>query len=99
MSAHTPRPWAADLGETYAVTAPDKGRVAICTHLKGAHGLGGRRTGDEVAANARLIAAAPDLLEALQALLPDAEANHCGGPDTGARLQRARAAIAKAVQP
>jgi len=42
---------------------------------------------------------ASDLLEALQDLLPDAEANHCGGPDTGARLQRARAAIAKAVQP
>jgi hypothetical protein len=39
------------------------------THLKGAHGLGGRRSGDESAANARLIAAAPDLLEALTDLL------------------------------
>lgn len=33
-----------------------------------AHGLGGRRSGDESAANCRLIAAAPQLLEALEAL-------------------------------
>lgn len=91
MSAHTPGPWAADFGEAYAVTAPDKGRVAICTNLKGAHGMGGRRTGDEVEANARLIAAAPDLLEALEVLV--AELGDC-------RLtEPARAAIAKATKP
>ena len=48
-------------------------------------------------ANARLIAAAPELLEALQAILPDAVANHIGGPDTQARIDAARAAIAKAT--
>jgi hypothetical protein len=48
-------------------------------------------------ANARLIAAAPDLLEALQAILPDAVGNHIGGPDTQARIDAARAAIAKAT--
>ena len=69
MSKHTPGPWEAHLDEAYFVTGPDRGRVAIMTHLKGAHGLGGRRSGDESAANARLIAAAPDLLEALTDLL------------------------------
>ncbi|MFS2027104.1 hypothetical protein [Massilia sp. CT11-137] len=47
------------------------------------------------AANTML--AAPDLLEALQALLPDAVGNHIGGPDTQARIDAARAAIAKAT--
>jgi hypothetical protein len=69
VSKHTPGPWEAHLDEAYFVTGPDRGRVAIMTHLKGAHGLGGRRSGDESAANARLIAAAPDLLEALTDLL------------------------------
>ena len=51
----------------------------------------------ELAANARLIAAAPELLEALEAVLPDLEhyvATHGPGPDK--RLAAARAAIAKA---
>jgi len=51
----------------------------------------------ELAANARLIAAAPELLEALEAVIPDLEhyvATHGPGPDK--RLAIARAAIAKA---
>ena len=51
----------------------------------------------EQIANARLIAAAPELLEALEAVLPDLEhyvATHGPGPDK--RLAIARAAIAKA---
>lgn len=63
---YTPGPWKAHFEEAYYVTGPDLGRVAMMMNLKGAHGLGGRRTGDESAANCRLIAAAPDLLEALQ---------------------------------
>lgn len=66
MSAHTPGPWRANFEEAYFVTGPDLGRVAMMMNLKGAHGLGGRRSGDESAANCRLIAAAPELLEALQ---------------------------------
>lgn len=64
MSAHTPGPWKAHFEEAYFVTGPDLGRVAMMMNLKGAHGLGGRRSGAESAANCRLIAAAPDLLAA-----------------------------------
>ena len=75
MSDFTPGPWEAQLGEAYYVTGPDLGRVAMMMHLKGAYGILGRRSGDEVAANARLIAAAPDLLEALREIVAgDAEA-------------------------
>lgn len=62
----TPGPWKVHLEESYFVTGPDLGRVAIMTHLKGKHGMLGRRSADESAANARLIAAAPDLYEALR---------------------------------
>lgn len=95
MSAHTPGPWAYRLTETYAVLGPDGGRVAICTNLKGQHGLGGRRESNEVAANARLIAAAPELLEALQAMV---ECSHTNDIQTCAMAsQLARAAIVKAT--
>lgn len=63
-AAHTPGPWAAHFNEAYFVTGPDLGRVAMMMNLKGAHGLGGRRSGAESAANCRLISAAPDLLAA-----------------------------------
>ena len=57
---------------------------------------GDRRTygpGEETAANARLITAAPDLLEALQDLLD----GHAAGAITGDDLDGARRAIAKAT--
>lgn len=53
----------------------------------------------EIEANARLIASAPELLEALDACLPDLEhyvATHGPGPEK--RLALARAAIAKATE-
>ena len=63
-AAHTPGPWVAHFEEAYFVTGPDLGRVAMMMNLKGAHGLGGRRSGAESVANCHLIAAAPDLLAA-----------------------------------
>ena len=60
-TGHTPGPWVADLGETYSIRAKD-GRVAHCQHVH----LTGRRDTKTVAANARLISAAPELLEALK---------------------------------
>lgn len=67
MSKHTPGPWKAHFEEAYFVTGPDLGRVAMMMNLKGAYGLGGRRSGDESAANCRLIAAAPEMLTLLRA--------------------------------
>ena len=96
-AAHTPAPWIADLGEAYRVRAQqDGGQVAIMMNLKGQHGLAGRRSGDEVAANAHLIAAAPDLLKALvtaESLLAGICVN--GEPP---ELANIRAAIAKATR-
>ena len=96
MNKHTPGPWKAHFEEAYYVTGPDRGRVAMMLNLKGAHGLGGRRTGEESAANARLIAAAPELLEALQAL--DVLFGHLASDGTQYDwIDRARAVIAKAT--
>ena len=67
--AHTPGPWAVDSGEALNVRAPHGGIVAQLHHLKGRHGMGGRLPGGEAVANARLIAAAPELLEALHQLI------------------------------
>lgn len=97
MSAHTPGPWRiggeAPHGSVYINSANWFGLGTAVVRMA---------SSDEDCAvgtaNARLIVAAPDLLAALQALLPDAEANHSGGPDTAARLAQARAAIAKAAQ-
>ena len=109
MSKHTPGPWKAHFEEAYYVTGPDRGRVAMMLNLKGAHGLGGRRTGEESAANARLIAAAPEtaaerdrlkeinaeLLDALTEIVAAADGN--GWKQLDATFAAQRAAIAKAT--
>ena len=61
MSKHTPGPWRAQFREVTSAVASD-GRVASLSQLNRVR----RREPDEVAANARLIAAAPDMLEALE---------------------------------
>ena len=88
--AHTPGPWTILPNTPHFVRAmhPAEGMQPVATvyHFDG-----------ELAANARLRAAAPELLEALEAVLPDLEhyvATHGPGPDK--RLAIARAAIAKA---
>lgn len=86
---HTPGPWTATPRH---VTAPEtEDRLPMRVTISG-----GNR--DDNKANARLIAAAPDLLAALRDLLPDAIGNHIGGPDTQARIDAARAAIIKATE-
>jgi hypothetical protein len=102
MSKHTPGPWAAHFEEAYYVTGPDLGRVAMMMNLKGAHGMGGRRSGDESAANCRLIAAAPDLLQALLNLVgtmcaADGSDIEADLDAIDAKVAAAREAIAKAT--
>lgn len=93
---HTPGPWMPEFGEAYRVRAQqDGGQVAIMMNLKGRHGLAGRRTGNEVAANARLISSAPEMLDALQEIV--AAADGSGWAQLDATLANARAAIAKAT--
>jgi len=94
---HTPGPWlsATDRYGHPSHVAAEVG--AICnfgTAVRRARGI------DEIQANSRLIAAAPDLLTALQ-MLYDKTAdyirlNNLGGMDNQC-MQLARAALAKAV--
>ncbi len=66
---HTPGPWTFDaneLGGSYPIYPPDSYLTPWIAEAKGPHV--GPNNLDEVLANARLIAAAPELLEALQGL-------------------------------
>lgn len=85
--SYTKGPWVAEFGEAYRVrSVNDMGQIAIMMNLKGAHGLGGRRTGEESAANCRLIAAAcfsgwgnapiENELAVIENRLPAAERHH-----------------------
>jgi hypothetical protein len=68
MTQHTPGPWVYKGGETTTIREADGSMICQMKFLTGPHGLGGRRSNDEVDANARLIAAAPDMLAELQRL-------------------------------
>lgn len=99
MSAHTPGPWQAVEDEQHLLS-PDQFRIWI--NAEGLHVayVDGPRNVERVA-NARLTAAAPDLLAALQALV--AELDGPGKPyssDSYAPphfIETAKAAIAKAT--
>jgi hypothetical protein len=68
MSGHTPGPWAS-LGPTIYDRAIIKaGDYEAATQIAVTYG---RKSGDEHDANTRLIAAAPDLLKALQATVDE----------------------------
>ena len=106
MSGYTKGPWTTQgWVPTWAYIPVDAmgGRVASCSKP--------RPDSDaysEVVANARLIAAAPELLEALEALLSDMAVETLedaartdpndtdGAKSTAAKFRKARAAIAKA---
>lgn len=86
MSKHTPGPWKAG---TKSVTAPEtEDRLAMDVRLYGGNS-------DDHRANARLIAAAPDLLAALNAML-----THMGMDEdewNRPTFEQARKAVDKAV--
>ncbi len=86
MSEHTPTPWQIEYDE--------KGRAASIGHE---HILIASLSGSNPVCNARLIAAAPDLLAALQELSQWCDTNINGVPTDLAEIQdRADTAIAKA---
>ena len=91
---HSPRPWTLNAEGTGAYCERDRPYVFVTC-------IG--RPESERQANARLIAAAPDLLAALIGLKPifdRAESNASGNPEwefVSARVEAARAAIAKAA--
>ena len=95
---HTPGPWFVDQYED------EESRHVITSkpdHLYVAYTIGG--LGKEQEANADLIAAAPDLLEALRAFVSPwdgdsvEEIESQSGLATSVRIEQARAAIAKAT--
>lgn len=81
-TTHTPGPWTVDDTEYIDIVAP-AGRIAM---------LDSDLLTDHCEANARLIAAAPDLLAALQEMLKYAE-----GFEDADHVIDARAAIARAT--
>jgi hypothetical protein len=94
MSGHTPRPW------SHQPLIPELLREGWLVHffgaddaLVGAIQFSSSMSEDEAAADARLIAAAPDLLATLRAVI----ANHCPNDSVFcSTCTRARAVIAKA---
>ena len=79
MAGHTPGPWAvSEAPNSFArVTGPTEYADALVADCKSQY-----RTHEEQAANARLIAAAPDMLEALKAIIAitGADDNYPEGP-------------------
>lgn len=96
MSAYTKGPWRTQLGETYNIVDADGGRIFVATSLKGKHGLGGRRSPEECAANCHLASVAPELLEALKACVSDLQIVQDEICEISPALSVAKAAIAKA---
>src|SRR5512139_2026557 len=104
MSKHTPGPWATRRNiSSVGIVGADGFAVAACRFT----GPDGSTTGETIGigkANARLIAAAPDLLGALRDLLeafdasPDDLPAHEYEAIIADARKRARAAIAKAEQ-
>ena len=93
MSKHTPGPWKVrNVREVFC------GNKRIC-HVNAAsrEPLSIKDDWDVAAANARLIAAAPDLLEALLRTCAALESVSYSDPSIASAINTARAAIAKAT--
>lgn len=92
---HTPGPWASgraipEDGAVSRIVRAGDDHIAVVMHLEDA--------AQEAADNARLIAAAPELLEALQALVGEADLGEIDNEDNARLLlDWARAAIARAT--
>ena len=90
---HTPGPWAYHNTPTPFIYV-NAGGLPICQiYTSTAHG----QSMGEQFANARLIAAAPELLEALQKMLPELRGLSIVSDTAAEMLREAEAAIAKAT--
>lgn len=90
MIKHTPAPWVTEQPERKGyvwVSSSDGSRANLATVW---------RADGNAMANARLMAAAPDLLEALQSLV-DMDVSYQRGPMVEEAVNKARAAIEKAT--
>jgi hypothetical protein len=100
--AHTPGPWTISPHNTFYILSPTGavGAVFNRAHLT-LEAEGRERLVAECEANARLIAAAPELLDALTDILRIARAAtlHSGGDHNKKRIAKAVAAIRKATEP
>jgi len=92
---HTSGPWQYVTGEDWdgATVQTQGGRIIACCDGCDIPGATKEPTTDEAKANARLIAAAPEMLEALRELCAD---TYLADPINADRMSKARAAIAKA---
>ncbi|TJW49396.1 MAG: hypothetical protein E5X65_33905 [Mesorhizobium sp.] len=100
----TPGPWFAVNNDSYwQIDSERDGQIGdACASLF--DGTGGAKNWELCEANARLIAAAPDMLSALKSILADCEEysrinnlhNSDGTPATNHSMRLARAAISKA---
>ena len=101
MSAYTPGPWHAGMGNGAGSIFSESGRVQLekgGTTLYPIAQVNHGWNGAEDDANARLIAAAPELLAALQALVGEADLGELDhDDDTRALIDNARAAIERAT--
>ena len=111
MSKHTPGPWyvITDKHGYTCISTPDDDHVVCFGHGYDEYGgfkapwrdgydaPGDNRHDDECKANARLIAAAPELLEASRFLIESVEASEDGMDRLLTAFDMARAAIAKAT--
>ena len=95
MSVHTPGPWFYSRGEAASEGHYVSAEEAIVAETEGYHPESGEALKLEVAeSNARLIAAAPDLLEALIHLLiaGDDESRECAVFDAEKAIEKATGA-------
>ena len=101
MSKFTPGPWVADLHIYPVMVSSQSETWLLVDELGNEEGRAGSficNTGNNKA-NARLIAAAPELLEALREIVSQIDQGGAGGKvfDRDACIAYARAAIAKAT--
>lgn len=92
---HTPGPWAQDDSLPHEVWAPSRRKRPVCSVE--ADGSAALELDSVDWANARLISAAPDLLEALEEIVAQAEPRNAETVEIPQlTLEAVRAAIAKA---